>query len=268
MDGGGIRGIIAAAILEALRAQIGRELHEVFDLISGTSTGGIIALGIGTKSSTSRRPDRPPVGLPLANSLATQASARWARSSAAVTSTGVVHELLVGLVASNVSSEQDQRPKRSSMSVMASAPVTTHAEELGDAHGYQHDDARQRVAPAQGLQPAEDSGVHVRGDDSEERGGDAADEIERDDGHRAAAGSYWSRALIRTPIRSLPYLEERWLDPFRAAPPILGERWRYLFRAAPRKLGERCQDLFRAAPPNLGEWGQDLFRAATCGARV
>ena len=81
MDGGGIRGIIAAAILEALRAQIGRELHEVFDLISGTSTGGIIALGIGTKSSTSRRPDRPPVGLPLANSLATQASARWARSS-------------------------------------------------------------------------------------------------------------------------------------------------------------------------------------------
>src|SRR5207253_308384 len=77
------------------------------------------------KSSTSRRPDRPPVGLPLANSLATQASARWARSSAAVTSTGVVHELLVGLVASNVSSEQDQQPKRSSMSVMASAPVTT-----------------------------------------------------------------------------------------------------------------------------------------------
>src|SRR5437660_514358 len=143
-----------------------------------------------------------------------------------------------------------------------------HAEELGDAHGYQHDDTRQRVAPAQGLQPAEDSGVHVRGDDSEERGGDAADEIERDDGHRAAAGSYWSRALIRTPIRSLLYLEERWLDPFRAAPPNLGERWRYLFRAAPRKLGERCQDLFRAAPPNLGEWGQDLFRAATCGARV
>ena len=58
IDGGGIRGIIAAAILEALRAQIGRELHEVFDLISGTSTGGIIALGIDTPAK-SGRPYRP-----------------------------------------------------------------------------------------------------------------------------------------------------------------------------------------------------------------
>src|SRR5437667_2424290 len=58
IDGGGIRGIIAAAILEALQAQIGRELHEVFDLISGTSTGGIIALGIGTPAKNGR-PYRP-----------------------------------------------------------------------------------------------------------------------------------------------------------------------------------------------------------------
>ena len=48
IDGGGIRGIIPAVILGALREQIGADLHTVFDLISGTSTGGIIALGIGT----------------------------------------------------------------------------------------------------------------------------------------------------------------------------------------------------------------------------
>src|SRR5437879_5485486 len=58
IDGGGIRGIIPAVILEALRAQLGRDLHEVFDLISGTSTGGIIALGIGTPA-TNGAPYRP-----------------------------------------------------------------------------------------------------------------------------------------------------------------------------------------------------------------
>ncbi len=50
IDGGGIRGIIPAVILDALQKQIGVELHKVFDLISGTSTGGIIALGIGAAS--------------------------------------------------------------------------------------------------------------------------------------------------------------------------------------------------------------------------
>ena len=48
IDGGGIRGIIPAVILEKLRACVGRELWQSFDLIAGTSTGGIIALGIGT----------------------------------------------------------------------------------------------------------------------------------------------------------------------------------------------------------------------------
>jgi len=51
IDGGGIRGIVPAVILEKLRACVGRELWQSFDLIAGTSTGGIIALGIGTGSS-------------------------------------------------------------------------------------------------------------------------------------------------------------------------------------------------------------------------
>ena len=49
IDGGGIRGIIPAVILAELQKRIGTDFGQVFDLIAGTSTGGIIALGIGTK---------------------------------------------------------------------------------------------------------------------------------------------------------------------------------------------------------------------------
>jgi patatin-like phospholipase/acyl hydrolase len=54
VDGGGIRGIIPAVILAAMRERIGHDLHQVVDLISGTSTGGIIALGIGTGAKNGR----------------------------------------------------------------------------------------------------------------------------------------------------------------------------------------------------------------------
>jgi uncharacterized protein len=50
VDGGGIRGIIPAVILGALQARLKQELWRCFDLIAGTSTGGIIALGIGTRT--------------------------------------------------------------------------------------------------------------------------------------------------------------------------------------------------------------------------
>src|SRR5689334_24882123 len=48
VDGGGIRGIIPSTILEYLETRIGRSLAGVFDVIAGTSTGGIIALSIGS----------------------------------------------------------------------------------------------------------------------------------------------------------------------------------------------------------------------------
>jgi patatin-like phospholipase/acyl hydrolase len=48
IDGGGIRGIIPAILLDALQSRVGRKPHETFDLIAGTSTGGIITVGIGT----------------------------------------------------------------------------------------------------------------------------------------------------------------------------------------------------------------------------
>jgi patatin-like phospholipase/acyl hydrolase len=58
IDGGGIRGIIPAFILAAIEDRVGLELHQTFDLIAGTSTGGIIALGIGTRAKNGR-PYRP-----------------------------------------------------------------------------------------------------------------------------------------------------------------------------------------------------------------
>ena len=47
LDGGGIKGAFAAAFLETIEEATGKRIAENFDLIAGTSTGGIIALGLG-----------------------------------------------------------------------------------------------------------------------------------------------------------------------------------------------------------------------------
>ena len=46
IDGGGIRGLIPALVLAELEQQTGRPVADCFDLIAGTSTGGILALGL------------------------------------------------------------------------------------------------------------------------------------------------------------------------------------------------------------------------------
>jgi len=46
IDGGGIRGIIPALVLAEIEERSGRRIAELFDLIAGTSTGGILALGL------------------------------------------------------------------------------------------------------------------------------------------------------------------------------------------------------------------------------
>ena len=46
LDGGGMRGLFEARVLAELERRVGRPLAEVFDLVSGTSTGGIVALGL------------------------------------------------------------------------------------------------------------------------------------------------------------------------------------------------------------------------------
>lgn len=46
LDGGGLRGIFTAAVLAHLEEDHGVRIADHFDLIAGTSTGGIIALGV------------------------------------------------------------------------------------------------------------------------------------------------------------------------------------------------------------------------------
>lgn len=47
LDGGGIKGAYTASVLAALEEHLGMPVNKHFDLITGTSTGGIIALGLG-----------------------------------------------------------------------------------------------------------------------------------------------------------------------------------------------------------------------------
>src|ERR1700730_19202618 len=47
LDGGGIRGVFPAALLARLEQHLDAPIGSYFDLIAGTSTGGIIAIGLG-----------------------------------------------------------------------------------------------------------------------------------------------------------------------------------------------------------------------------
>ena len=47
IDGGGIRGVFPAAFLAKLEDHLDAPLASYFDLIAGTSTGGIIAIALG-----------------------------------------------------------------------------------------------------------------------------------------------------------------------------------------------------------------------------
>jgi len=47
IDGGGIKGVFPAAFLAEIEDRIGEPIYDYFDLIAGTSTGGILAIGLG-----------------------------------------------------------------------------------------------------------------------------------------------------------------------------------------------------------------------------
>jgi len=46
IDGGGIRGLIPAIVLSEIERRTGKYIAEMFDIIAGTSTGGILSLGM------------------------------------------------------------------------------------------------------------------------------------------------------------------------------------------------------------------------------
>ena len=55
IDGGGIRGLIPALVLEEIERRTGRRIAELVDLVAGTSTGGILACGL-TRPGPDGRP--------------------------------------------------------------------------------------------------------------------------------------------------------------------------------------------------------------------
>ena len=54
IDGGGIRGIIPALVLAHLEQQTGEPCSALFDLMVGTSTGGVLALGLSVEDGSAR----------------------------------------------------------------------------------------------------------------------------------------------------------------------------------------------------------------------
>lgn len=57
LDGGGMKGVYACAFLANLERHFGKPTYEIFDLIAGTSTGGLIALGFAAGMSASEMLD-------------------------------------------------------------------------------------------------------------------------------------------------------------------------------------------------------------------
>ena len=47
LDGGGIKGTFTASVLAELEKMTGKRIADYFDLITGTSTGGLIAIALG-----------------------------------------------------------------------------------------------------------------------------------------------------------------------------------------------------------------------------
>jgi uncharacterized protein len=45
IDGGGVRGLIPALVLDAIEKTTGKKIAQMFDLVAGTSAGGILAVG-------------------------------------------------------------------------------------------------------------------------------------------------------------------------------------------------------------------------------
>ena len=53
LDGGGVRGIFSAQLLDSIDSQLGIDIYKTFDLIVGTSTGSIVAAYVATRGDMS-----------------------------------------------------------------------------------------------------------------------------------------------------------------------------------------------------------------------
>jgi patatin-like phospholipase/acyl hydrolase len=55
IDGGGLRGIIPIQVLKQIEVMTGKSIADSFDLIAGTSTGGILACGLTVKDPDTKK---------------------------------------------------------------------------------------------------------------------------------------------------------------------------------------------------------------------
>ena len=67
IDGGGIRGIIPAYILNQIEQTVGMPCYKMFDIIGGTSTGGILSAGLTTPNPNSNTGTMPFTAAELLN---------------------------------------------------------------------------------------------------------------------------------------------------------------------------------------------------------
>ncbi len=56
IDGGGMRGVVPGMVLSEFEERTGKRIFELFDLIAGTSTGSILAMGITAADETGKHP--------------------------------------------------------------------------------------------------------------------------------------------------------------------------------------------------------------------
>lgn len=54
IDGGGIRGLIPALVLAEIERKTGKPIAQCFDLVAGTSTGGILALALSVRDANGK----------------------------------------------------------------------------------------------------------------------------------------------------------------------------------------------------------------------
>lgn len=52
MDGGGMKGLATVQMLKEIEKGTGKRIYELFDLICGTSTGGMLAVALGMRLMT------------------------------------------------------------------------------------------------------------------------------------------------------------------------------------------------------------------------
>jgi patatin-like phospholipase/acyl hydrolase len=52
IDGGGIRGLMSALVLSTIEKKTGKSISEMFDLVAGTSSGGVLALALARPSES------------------------------------------------------------------------------------------------------------------------------------------------------------------------------------------------------------------------